>query len=234
MTTPPSSLPPLRLALPKGRFLEQSRKILSDLGCSELGTRLGSWRAVVAGQPVVVKLLKVQDVTRFLQVGKLDLGVSADEWMVELGVSLPPLVDLAWCLTKVVLAVAEDAPPAPADSCLTIATTYPNLTRQHFRARARRCRILSVAGATESLVPDFCDAIVDCVETGQSLRDNGLKVAEVLLESSVRLFSRLPVQSPVVEEIRRVVERHRRVVVPHASSAALAERTGPESILAHE
>jgi ATP phosphoribosyltransferase len=209
----------LRLGLPKGRFLEFSQNVLKDLGCPDVDTRLGSWETTVAGRRVVVKLLKVQDVTRFLQAGKLDLGVSADEWMSELGLELRALVDLAWCITAVVLAVAEGAKPPPPGACVTIATTYPNLTRQYFREHNRACRILSVSGATESLVPDFCDAIVDCVETGRSLRDNGLTVAEVLKYSSVRLFSRSPSDSPAVEEIRRVMERHRRVEVPRALAA---------------
>jgi len=217
---------PLRLGLPKGRFLDFSLRVLADLGCPIDVPRKSSWEIVKSGQPVVVKLLKVQDVTRLLQVGKLDLGVSADEWMSELGVQLPAVLDLAWCVTSVVLALPDGAARRGALGSLTIATPYPNLTRRFFTSKGHPCRILSVSGGTEALVPDICDGIVDCVETGQSLRDNRLEVCEVVMRrSSVRLFARPSQHSPALDEIYRVLECHRQREMPEISWNRLGDET---------
>ena len=215
MTT--SHVAPLRMGLPKGRFLDFSLSVLASLGCVVGNSRKSSWEVSLGPQPIIVKLLKVQDVTLLLHTGKLDIGVSADEWMEEMGVEIPALLDLAWCVTNIVVAVPVGRPAPTSNACMTIATCYPNITRNHFRSQGRPFRVLSVTGATEALVPEICDAIVDCVETGKSLQENRLQIAEVLMRSSVRLYAHQSIAASIREALRDIFERHR---CPNAKTPA--------------
>ncbi len=210
MTTPPPNARPLTLGLPKGRFLESSARVLEQLNCNLDGCRRASWVTSVAGAGVVIKLLKVHDIARLLRLGRLDLGVASDDWIKEMDCPASSLVDLAWCLTSIVLALPQRAPTTAGSGRLTIATPYPNLARRHLASTSLPCDILPVSGSTEALVPEVCDGIVDCMETGQSLRDNGLHLQTVLMDSSVRLFSRVELTRAGVAELCAIFERHRK------------------------
>jgi len=200
----------IRIGLPKGRFLGKSLSVLEDIGCNIERPRTSSWTVSWKGLGIAIKTLKIQDIAKLLQTRDLDWGVCSDEWIAECGLQLRPIVDLDWCLTRVVFAVSQAVSSKQRGDRLTIATPYPNLTRNYFAKKALPCRIIAVAGGTEALAPDICDGVVDCMETGQTLNDNGLTVQDVILDSSVRLFAGNSLHCPAVNEICQLFERHRK------------------------
>jgi ATP phosphoribosyltransferase len=196
----------LVLALPKGRFLEKSLAIVRAIGASldPKGSRVASSETLFAGHTIRVKVLKIQDVASLLKAGIADFGVCSDEWMSEFRVEIPSLVDLGWCRTSVVLASPRGALDRPG--VLRIATPYPRLAQSFLEEGGRQYQILPMLGCPEALVPDVCDAMIDCVETGRSLRENDLVSRVTLLESSIRFYHQ-PAHngSALVEALANVV-----------------------------
>jgi ATP phosphoribosyltransferase len=141
----------------------------------------------VAGREIVIKTLKVQDISVLLREGLLDFGVCSDEWMAECRVGIPPHLDLGWCRTRIVFATSETE--LGGDAPIRVATPYPNLAHSFLERYGWPYRVLHVLGCPEALVPDSCDGLIDCVETGRSLRDNGLLERDVLLHSTVSLYA---------------------------------------------
>jgi ATP phosphoribosyltransferase len=155
-------------------------------GARPHSARKASLTTAIGGHSFTVKLLKVQDVAALLREGMVDFGVCSDEWMSEFRVGVPNCLDLDWCLTRIVFATPERS--SGRRRFLRVATPYPNLAHAFLERRGLPYRVLPVFGCPEALVPDICDAVIDCVETGRSLRENGLVEREVLLESTVRLY----------------------------------------------
>lgn len=175
--------------------MNASALVLSDLGAdvAEADQRY-TWKLQANHLDLCFKLLKTQDIPTLLSANMLQFGVTSDEWVVESRAQLIELLDLRWCVTNIVLADAVGRDRGPRSgmdiaSDLRIATSYPNVTERYLREKYPDLRIHKVVGSAEAFVPDFCDAIVDCVETGRTLQANGLKVRNVLFTSSVRLFA---------------------------------------------
>lgn len=185
----------LYVGLPKGRFLTASAAVLTGLGADGAKARqCYTWQVQANRLNLCFKLLKTQDIPPLLASNVLQFGVTSDEWVAEWRAPLIELLDLRWCVTNIVVASAVDidqrprAAPAQAIGP-RIATSYPNLTERYLREKHPNLRVRKVVGSAEAFVPDFCDAIVDCVETGGTLQANGLAIRTVLFTSSVRLFA---------------------------------------------
>ena len=186
----------LVLGLPKGRFMSQSIAVAQSLGVArdQHPARRVSFNTTFETCRLAVKLLKIQDIATLLRDGQLDFGVCSDEWMNEAYVSLPELVDLRWCLTQVVYAAPR---------------SYPNLARSFLAKRGRSYHIQPVLGCPEALVPEVCDAVIDCVETGRSLEDNELIAQDTLLVSSIRLYAQRRHQgTPVATGLAALLSSH--------------------------
>jgi len=185
----------LYVGLPKGRFLTASVSVLAGLGVDGSKARQRyTWPVQSNRLNLCFKLLKTQDIPRLLATNVLQFGVTSDEWVAESRAPLVELLDLRWCVTTIVVAAAVGADqmrrPAPAEVAgPCVATSYPNLAEQYLRQKYPNLRVRKVVGSAEAFVPDFCDAILDCVETGRTLAANGLAVRNVLFTSSVRLYA---------------------------------------------
>ena len=201
----------LVLGLPKGRFMSQSIAVAQSLGVArdQHPARRVSFNTTFETCRLAVKLLKIRDIATLLRDGQLDFGVCSDEWMNEAYVSLPELVDLRWCLTQVVYAAPRSGIPAAAGGTVRIATPYPNLARSFLAKRGRSYHIQPVLGCPEALVPEVCDAVIDCVETGRSLEDNELIAQDTLLVSSIRLYAQRRHQgTPVATGLAALLSSH--------------------------
>jgi ATP phosphoribosyltransferase len=199
------------LGLPKGRFMSQSMAVARSLGVlrDQHPARRASFDTTFSNWRVAVKLLKIQDIAALLREGQLDFGVCSDEWMNEACVSLPELVDLKWCLTKVVYAAPRSRIPTAGAGAVRVATPYPNLARSFFAKRGMAYHIQPVMGCPEALVPELCDVVIDCVETGRSLEDNELVAQETILVSSIRLYAqRRHERTPVAAGLAALLSSH--------------------------
>jgi ATP phosphoribosyltransferase len=174
----------LQLALPKGRVLTESCVVLRRLGFPPPVTR--SYRHETPDHTLVVRLLKSADIPRLVATGACHLGVAGDEWIDECSEPVERVMALDWYHAKLCLAANAAWHPS-ADP--RVVTPFPRLAKRLLGEGEHRLKISAVAGSSEAFPPDLAGAIVDCVETGATLRANGLDVRKVLLECNVQLIA---------------------------------------------
>jgi len=146
-----------------------------------------------------VKFLRPQDIPRYITRGNFDLGITGQELLVETGflekvihVCSLPLTKSNVGIVRIVLCVDQDSKiQAPKDipAGSIVETEYPNITRSYFEKLGIKVRIELSHGATEAKVPDLCTAIVELTETGASLKQNKLRIVDVIMESNACLIA---------------------------------------------
>ena len=191
----------MRLAVPTGRLWTNSRNLLGQLGFTigdEHARRYSFHRQ--AGD-LEALALKVPDIPAALTDGFVDFAVGSDEWLAEHGGDYQSLVPLCWYHVRIcVLAPADTTNPIETAGPATVATPYPNLTKQLL---PQGFTIRAVAGAGEVYPGRFTDLAVDCVETGTTAVANGLRPVQELARCDVRLIARLGTEltHPLAQEI---------------------------------
>lgn len=178
-----------RIALTKGRLLEPSLKWLEghgfavpDLESRALSLPLGrGWEAV---------FLKGPDVPVFVQNGAADLGVAGSDVLEEDGPDVYDLQALGFGACRLSLAAPEGWSRDPGAGPLSVATKYPRLAARHLGALGLVVRVIRVSSSTE-LAPllGLSEVIVDIVDSGRTLRENGLKEVRVLCPVEAHLIA---------------------------------------------
>jgi ATP phosphoribosyltransferase len=179
----------LRVALPKGRLFDQSIDLLSRAGIS-VDAGDGSRKLMftdTAGEIDFVALKPV-DVPVYVESGAMDAGIVGSDILREMESDVYEPLDLRIGLCRLVLAAPNDA-PLSYDRYLQIATKYPRTAERFFRSRNAHVHIVRLDGSVE-IAPllNLADAIVDLVETGRTLRENGMRVAEEIAQVSAKLI----------------------------------------------
>ena len=194
--------PALTIALPKGRTLAPVAKLLAAAGMTgegggDLAAALDeNSRALVRqghfdGKRIHLLLLKPDDVPTYVEYGTADLGVCGRDVLVERDIDAYHPVDLG--IGKCRLVVAGKIGPSPTSllgRMPRVATKYPRLAAKHFAGRGVQVEIVNVQSSVE-LAPltGLADLIVDLVETGKTLAENGLEVKEDVLAVSTLLVA---------------------------------------------
>lgn len=149
-----------------------------------------SYRPVVDDPDLEIRLLRAQEISRYVEHGFLDCGITGVDWIAENASVVETICRLPYSKassrpTRWVLAVAENSPfQCAADLAgKRIATEAVGLARRFFAERNIPIEVEFSWGATEVKVPDLVDGIIDVTETGSSLRANKLRVIETILES---------------------------------------------------
>ena len=182
----------LTLALAKGRLLTETLRRLALAGIEPTEDLKTTRQLVVpATGGVRLLLLKDPDVPVYVERGAADAGVVGLDQIRESGCDVLEPLDLGIgrCRLSLCAPGAPDAELKPLPGrALRIATKYPRLAQQLLSARGVGIEILQLQGSVElAPVVDLSDAIVDLVETGRTLQENGLSERETLLEVSGRL-----------------------------------------------
>ena len=179
----------LRLGLPSGSLMEQTLSLFAKAGFSISGGRR-SYRPSVDDPELDIRLLRAQEISRYVEQGFLDCGITGRDWVAEDGSDVAFLCDLPYSKattfpTRWVVVVPEDSPVQRVEDLAgkRVATEAVGLTREFFRRRGVEAEVEFSWGATEVKVPDLVDAIVDITETGSSLRANKLRIVETIMES---------------------------------------------------
>ena len=188
----------LNVVLPKGSLEAQTLALFDD---ADLGVQRSSdveYRASIDDPRVTgVRILRPQEIPRYVADGLFDLGVTGRDWVEETGADVVTLGELAYSKTtgrsvRIVLAVAADDPAASIDELrdgLRVHTEYPELTRRYFADHGLKADVSLSFGATEAKVPDIADAVVELTETGRALRAAGLRILDTVLHSSTVLIA---------------------------------------------
>ena len=184
------------------------RARLADLSADELGRRL-----LIEGPDVRVILVRPADVPAYVDHGAADLGIVGKDILWETPGSHYELVDLRFGGCRLVLAVPAASHLDGPDTwppLLRVATKYPRTAMTWFENRGQAVELVQLHGSVE-LAPQvgLVDAIVDLTATGRTLRENRLRIAGVLGESTARLIANQASMKTRTAEVQSLVSRLR-------------------------
>ncbi len=199
---------PLRIALTKGRLEKDTIKLFQKIGynCDAVINKGRKLILPIGNGEIEVVLAKAADVITYVEHGVCDLGVVGKDTILEKGQSFYELYDLGFGKCKFALATQKGKDLYGGYKALTIATKYPNVTRRFFEEKNMDVRVIKIEGSVE-LGPliGLSDAIVDIVETGSTLKENGLEVIEDVCPISARLISNVVSLKLRKQEIENLV-----------------------------
>lgn len=184
----------LTVGLPSGSLMEPTISLFAKAGFSISGSSR-SYRPVVDDPEMRIRLLRAQEISRYIEHGYLDCGITGRDWVEENESKVREVASLAYSKvssspTRWVLVVPEDSPIRTVKDLegKRVATEAVGITRRFFERAGVNAEVEFSWGATEVKVPDLVDAIVDITETGSSLRANKLRIVDTLMESYPALF----------------------------------------------
>ena len=182
---------PLRIALTKGRLEKDTVGLLEKIGfdCTAVREKGRKLILPIKDANAEVVLAKANDVITYVEHGVCDLGVVGKDTIMEMQGKFFEMVDLGFGRCKFALAVKKGTDFYSGFGVKTVATKYPNITRRFFEAKGMDVEIIKIEGSVE-LAPllELADGIVDIVETGTTLKENGLEVYEDVCPVSARLI----------------------------------------------
>jgi len=194
----------LRLGLPKGSLQDATLELFRRAGFRiNLSSR--SYKPTIDDPELEVRLLRAQEIARYVEDGFLDFGITGKDWVAENRSKVEVIQNLSFSKTtkdpaRWVLVVPEDSKitkPAHLQG-KRIATEAVNITKDYLRKHKIKAQVEFSWGATEVKVPELVDAIVDITETGSSLRANKLRIVDTLMESYPQLIANKEVfQNPL-------------------------------------
>ncbi len=181
----------LRIALTKGRLEKSAIKLFEKMGfdCSGLSDKGRKLFLTVPGQNIDVVFGKAADVITYVEHGVCDMGVVGMDTIMEQGGSFYEVLNLGFGRCRFVLAAPGDSDFYSGYSIKRVATKYPKIARDFFEEKGMDIQVIKLEGSVE-LAPllSLADGIVDLVETGKTLSENGLVVVEEIRKISARLI----------------------------------------------
>jgi ATP phosphoribosyltransferase len=201
----------LTVALPKGRIAEETLEIFSEIFGGEfkfegreLIMEVGNFRFLN---------VRNQDVPTYVEHGSADIGVVGLDVITEKELDIVKLLDMQMGKCKVSIGIRNEDELDWSKPNIKIATKMVNITEQYFAQKAVGVEIIKLYGSIE-LAPlvGLADAIVDIVETGATMRENGLKVAEDIMDSSVHLIANKNSYYAKKDEVLSLYEKINKVV----------------------
>jgi ATP phosphoribosyltransferase len=188
----------LRIGLPKGSLQEPTLELFKRAGFN-IVVSSRSYRPAVDDDELEIRLLRAQEIGRYVDHGFLDCGITGRDWIVENGADVEVITDMRYSKatsrpTRWVLVVPEDSPVRSVKDLQgkRIATEAVEMTKKYLAKNGVEAEVEFSWGATEVKVPELVDAIVDITETGSSLRANKLRIVDTLMESYPQFVSSKP------------------------------------------
>ena len=182
----------LTIALSKGRMQEQALELFGRAGIRVADSELNSRKLIVHstdGQYSFV-LVKPSDVPTYVEYGVADAGICGHDVLLEALADVHEPLDLQFGRCRIAVAARREVKGQPYNLLATVrvATKYPRIATEYFHARGVPIELIPLSGSVE-LAPllGLSDRIVDLVETGRTLEENGLEVIEEITETTARL-----------------------------------------------
>lgn len=204
----------VRIALTKGRIEDKAVGLLEKAGYDVSELRAKGRRLIlpIPGEDIEVVLAKAADVITYVEHGVCDIGVVGKDTIMEHGGKFFEIADLGFGKCRFALAVKKGTDFYSGYGVKTVATKYPEVTRGFFEAKGMDVDIVKIEGSVE-LAPlvGLADGIVDIVETGTTLKENGLEVCEDVAPISARLIVNtvsMKLKQERVDEIVRLIEEN--------------------------
>jgi ATP phosphoribosyltransferase len=184
----------LKLGMPKGSLQDAALAKMAKAGFNiQVSSR--SYAPYCDDEHLVVRLIRSQEISRYVELGYLDCGLTGHDWIIENGSNVHEVGEFQFSKvsslpTRWVLAVTESSPiKTPKDlEGKRIATEVINITKRYLDKHGVKADVEFSWGATEVKAHELVDAIVEVTETGSSLRANKLRIVDTLLTSTPRLI----------------------------------------------
>ena len=185
----------LRLGLPKGSLQEATLDKMAKAGFN-VSVSSRSYIPYVDDEELEIRLIRAQEISRYVEHGYLDCGITGHDWIQENGSKVHEVGEFQFSKitrqpARWVLAVPENSPIKSVRDLKgkRIATEVVNLTKKYLRQHKVKAEVEFSWGATEVKAHELVDAIVEITETGSSLRANKLRIVDTLLTSTPRLIA---------------------------------------------
>ena len=196
----------INIALPKGRLGEQVYTLLEKAGCPCPSIREKNRRLVFENEAAGVRYfwVKPSDVGIYVERAAADIGVAGRDILLEYQPEVYELADLGVGRCRMCVAGRKGVRERPRQT-LRVATKFPNIASRYYSALSRDIEIIKLHGSIE-LAPllGLSDVIVDIVETGKTLLENGLELRETVVPISARLIANKVSYKFKHEEISRL------------------------------
>lgn len=205
----------ISIALTKGRLEKETVKLLdkANFGTGELKNK---GRKLVFNdeiEDVKYFLVKAADSITYVEHGVADIGVVGKDTLLEYNHSCYEVLDLGLGVCKFIVASLKENEVFTKQGHVKIGTKYPNVAREYFKSKGMDIEIIKIEGSVE-LAPilGLCDGIVDIMETGTTLKENGLIVLDEVCDVSARVIVNKASFKMKQKEINTFIERIRNVL----------------------
>src|SRR5690606_24073040 len=200
---------PLTSALTKGRILKETLPLLAEAGIAPLEDISASRKLIFPTNVADVRLvvLRGSDVPTYVRYGAADMGISGKDMLLENdGADLYEPLDLGIARCRLMTAGLKDR-PLPKRR-VRVATKFVNVAKRYFAERGMQADVIKLYGAME-LAPlmDLADLIVDIVDTGNTLRANGLEERDLIANISTRLVVNRAAMKCKHERVKAVIDQ---------------------------
>lgn len=199
----------IRIALTKGRLEKSIIDLFTDMeyNCDNLKEKGRKLLLPIPGKNIEVVLAKAADVITYVEHGVCDVGIVGKDTIVESGGIYYEILDLGFGKCKFALAVPKGSDFYSGYTTKRIATKYPKAASAYFEGKGMDVEIIKIEGSVE-LAPllSLADGIVDIVETGRTLKENGLEVIEDIRNISARLIVNVASMKLKKAEIEKLIE----------------------------
>lgn len=200
------------IALTKGRLEKDTTVLFKKMGfdISQLENKGRKLILSIPSQNIDVVLAKAADVITYVEHGVCDMGIVGKDTISEMGGSFFEISDLGFGRCRFALAGKKGIDFYKGYGVKTIATKYPNVARSFFQSKKMDVEIIKIEGSVE-LAPllSLSQGIVDIVETGTTLNENGLEVKEFISDISARLIvntASMKLKQERISEIKQLME----------------------------
>jgi ATP phosphoribosyltransferase len=209
--------PGLTIALPKGRLFRESVALLEQIHCSAEG--LGEGRRLVfedAEQQTRFLILRPVDIPTYVEYGAADVGIVGKDVIDEGGRDVYEPLDLKFGRCRLVVAQLGGVPQERSLtdwSYIRVASKFPCITERYYNSKGIPVEIIRLSGSIE-LAPlvGLCERIVDLVETGQTLAENGLVEVGEIMRVTARLIVNRASQKTKYEQVSDLIGRLKQVI----------------------
>ena len=200
----------LRIALTKGRLQDKSVELFEAMGldCSPIRNPGRRLIHAIENYPLDAVLAKAPDVITYVEHGVCDLGIVGKDTILEKGGPFYEVLDLGFGKCRLCIAGYPGEQGGSVNrATFRVATKYPNIARSYYDSRGQTIEIIELHGSVElGPVIGLSDVILDIVESGSTLRANGLTVLEDICDVSARLVVNRVAMKTKRERIRQIID----------------------------
>ena len=179
----------LTFALSKGRLADKIFKMLKELNICDISVSDDDRRLIITNGEYRFFLAKPSDVPTFVDNGVADIGVVGKDTILEENRDITEVLDLGFGKCRMCVCGKVGDNSYLNKTTLNVATKYPNIAKHYFESRHQNTNIIKLNGSVElGPITGLSDVIVDIVESGRTLKENGLEVKETIENLSARLI----------------------------------------------